>query len=115
MSAYTQPWKSITGVPAENFATKRYTAVTFNADGKVVSATADGQAVGIIYEPNNIDEPAQVVAQGFAYCVFGGTVATGDALSVGTGGKLVKATSGVVIGIAAVGGTADSIGTVLLK
>lgn len=115
MGAYSQVWKSITGVPAEDFKEKRYTAVNFNEDGKVVSATAGGASVGIIYEPNNIDEPAQVVVHGAAYAVYGADVEAGQELEVGTDGKLVPLTTGKAVGIAAVSGAADEIGTVLLK
>lgn len=115
MGAFEQPWKTLTGVPAVDFATKRYTAVTYDTAGKVVTPAVGKNIIGVIQEPNNVDEPAQVVAQGFSFAIFGGTVATGADVEVGADGTFVTATTGTVVGIAAVGGVAGDIGTVLLK
>lgn len=111
---FDQIWKSITGVPAVDFKDKRHTAVNYQEDGRVVSATAAGHSIGIIYEPNNVDEPAQVVASGYAFVRYGAAVKAGQALEVGTGGKLIPLATGVKVGIAAVSGPADSLGTVFL-
>jgi len=114
-NAYSQVWKSITGVPATDMSAKRYTFVNFNADGKVVTPAAGGAAVGVIYEPNNVDEPAQVVASGFAFIKLGGTVAAGDEVETNASGQAIKLATGKSLGIAAVGGAAGALGTVLLK
>jgi hypothetical protein len=116
MKAFKQVWKSLTGVPAVSFADKRYTFVNYDANGKIVTATAAGVSVGIIEEPNGIDEPAQVIASGFSFVVFGGAVASGQEVEVGANGRAVVLAGGRSAGIAAVGGAAaGDIGTVLLK
>lgn len=119
--AFKQVWKSITGVPAVDFAGKRYTAVQFNAEGDIIPAVAGGPVVGILEEPNNVGEPAQVVASGFMFAVLGATVAAGSAVMSDANGKLVAHVSAAspatnhVVGILQVGGVLNDIGTVLLK
>ncbi|MNM08211.1 hypothetical protein D3C81_182770 [compost metagenome] len=113
--AFEQSWKNITGNPAIDFKDKRYTFVNYNANGDVIAATAAGTAIGIIQEPNNINEPAQVMVHGVSFVLLGGTVAGGDEVEIGAGGEMVKATTGKVVGICAVGGVSGDIGSVLLK
>lgn len=113
--AFDQVWKSITGVPGVSLKAHRYKAVNYNADEKTVLATAKGNAVGIVYEPFEVDQPVQIVAQGFAFCVYGAAVTAGQPLEVGSDGKLIPYTDGIIIGTAAVSADADAIGTVLLK
>lgn len=113
--AYKQVWKSITGVPAENFAGKRYTFVTYNSEGKIIPAAAGGIAIGVLEEPNDVDQPAQVVAQGFMFVKLGAALEPGVEVQVGDNGTAVALADGKSVGILHVGGTAGSIGTVLLK
>lgn len=113
--AFDQVWKSVTGVPAIDFKDLRYTAVNFNADEKITTAAAGTNAIGIIYDPLDIDQPAQVVVHGFAFCRYGAAVEAGQELEVGTGGKLIPLTTGKLVGTAAISAGADAIGTVLLK
>lgn len=118
--AYKQVWKSVTGIPSEDFKGDRYTAVSYTANGLIKQAGAGEPIVGILEEPNDVGEPAQVVAQGFMFAVLGGTVAAGDAVMSDASGRFVKyeaAAEGTnhVAGIAHVGGVANGIGTVLLK
>lgn len=118
--AFKQVWKSVTGIPAENFEGDRYTAVTFNAEGTIDQAELGQYAIGILEEPNDIGEPAQVVAQGFMFVEFGAAVTAGQMTMVGANGRIVPyaaATEGTnyPLGIAQVGGALGDIGTVLLK
>lgn len=113
--AFDQVWKSITGVPGVSLKAHRYKAVNYNADEKTVLATAGGNAVGIVYEPFEIDQPVQIVAQGFAFCVYGAAVNAGQPLEVGANGTLVPHDEGIIIGTAAITAAANAIGTVLLK
>lgn len=113
--AFEIAWRHITGNPAVNFNGKRYTFVNYDADGNVVPATAGGATIGVIQEPNDVNQPAQIMALGFSFVVLGGTVAPGDEIEVGTDGKAVKLASGKSVGICAVGGNAGDMGTVLLK
>ena len=115
MKAYQQAWKHITVVPAVNFDGKRYTFANVNSDGKGITAAAGEVAIGVIQEPNNIDEPAQVMAQGVSFIILGGTVAAGAQVEVGADGKAIALATGVPVGICLVGGVADDIGSVLLK
>jgi hypothetical protein len=113
--AFEQHWKNITGNPGISFAGKRYTLVNYNAAGDVIAATAAGTTIGVIQEPNNINEPAQVTVHGVSYVILGGTVAAGQEMEVGANGKAVVLASGKSIGICAVGGVLDDIGSILLK
>ncbi|MNU72330.1 hypothetical protein D3C71_617860 [compost metagenome] len=113
--AFEQPWKNITGNPAIDFTTKRYTFVNYNANGDVTTAAAAGTAIGIIQEPNKINEPAQVMVHGVSFVVLGGTVAGGEEVEIGADGKMVKLAAGKAVGICAVGGVSGDIGSVLLK
>ena len=114
--AFKQVWKSITGTPSESLAGKRYRFVNYDANGDIVVATAGGVSIGITEEPNGIQEPTQVIAQGFMFVEYGGAVVAGTEVEVGTDGKAVALNTGKVAGIAVVGGAADGdLGTVLLK
>lgn len=129
--AFEQPFKYITGIPAVDFTEKRYYGVKFNTDGNIVLAGAGDPIVGVIQEPNDIDEPAQVMQSGITFAVFGGIVADGAEVSMDANGKFVAAstatftdkttadhilTTSKVVGIAVVGAGADlDIGCVLLK
>ena len=115
MPAYEQVWKSITGVPGENFANKRYTFVNLDSSEKLVTASAGEIAIGVIQEPNNVGEPAQVVVHGVSFVQLGGTVAAGAEVEVGADGTAVALATGKAVGICVVGGGAGDIGSVLLK
>lgn len=110
--AFSQVWKSITGVPAVNLT--RYTLVTYNPAGDVVPATAGAKAIGVTYEPNKVGEPAQVVASGFAFVILGEDIEAGVEIEAGVDGKAVALATGKSVGILAVGGIAGDIGTVFL-
>lgn len=113
--AFEQAWKNITGNPAIDFKDKRYTFVNYDANGNVVAATAAGTTIGVIQEPNNINQPAQVMVHGVSFITLGGTVAAGEEVEVGAAGKMVKLATGKAVGICAVGGVSGDIGSVLLK
>jgi len=111
--AFSQVWKSITGMPAAQLT--RYTFVKYDANGDVTTAGAGEAAVGVTYEPNGVGEPAQVVASGFAFITLGGTVAAGAEVESDAAGKAVTLATGKSLGVLAVGGAAGDIGTILLK
>ena len=109
------PFKSITLIPGADLAEKRYHFVTVNAGGKGVVAGAGVKAVGVLQEPNNIDQPAQVMVSGVSFVKLGGIVAAGDPISIDADGKAVKTvTTATVVGVALVGGAAGAIGSVLI-
>lgn len=114
--AYEMPFGRITMVPAIDFKDARYTLVNFNADGKAIHAVGGKNAVGVIQEPNNINEPAQVTTHGISFVILGATAKAGDNLSVGTDGKAIPVDADTaVVGICVVGGEAGDIGSILLK
>ena len=115
MGAYEMKFRNLTLVPKTDMAAKRYTAVTVDAAGLGVTATAAGYMVGILQEPNGVGEPAQVTVAGISFAILGGVVATGAAVEVGADGKFVTATTGKTVGICMVGGASGAIGSVLLK
>jgi hypothetical protein len=122
MKAFTQVWKSITGVPAASMADKRYTFVTYDTNSKVITPAADGASVvGVIYEPNGADEPAQVVASGFAFVQLGANLSAGADVMANASGQAVAYALGTapayntLVGTLVVGGSTGEIGTVLLK
>lgn len=129
-TAYEYPIRYLTGNPAADFTNKRYTAVKFDANGDIVPCGAGERAIGIIQEPNNVGEPAQVMIEGISFAVLGGTVAPNDEVSVDANGHIVKASTATfsdtgatahtlnttaVIGVCVVGGNAGEIGSILLK
>lgn len=114
--AFQQVWKSITGMPARNLKDRRYTLVNFTSGEEIDTANPGGHAVGVLYEPNDVGQPAQVVASGFAFVYYGDTVQAGQPLAVGDNGKAVPATGdAVVVGIAAVNGEDGALGTIFLR
>lgn len=114
MSAYEIPGKRYTFVTAADLTAKRYHAVTLGAGGVNV-ATAAKAITGVLQTPEEAGRPAQVMVDGITFGVLGGTVAEGDLVEVGADGAFVKATSGVVVGQAVVGGDTGAIGSILLK
>lgn len=114
MHAYDQVWKSITGDPGESFAGKRYTFATLNKDHKAVTPAAGKLSLGVAYESNEIGQPMQIVASGFAFIKLGAALEAGQEVEVGEGGKAVALTTGKSAGYLVVGGPADAIGTVYL-
>lgn len=121
MSVFDQAWKSVTGIPATDMTDKRYTFVKLNTSGKIVTATAGSAAIGVLYEPNKVDEPAQVVAQGYAFVKLGAALQPGTPVMSDDNGYAVAHTVATapaynyVLGILVVGGNTGDIGTVLLK
>lgn len=113
--AYEMPFKSITLVPKVDMTANRYAFVTVDATGKAVIATAAGNAIGALQDPNNIDQPANVMVSGVTFAVADGTIAAGDVIEVGALGKAKKHSSGTVVGIALVGGASGAVVSVLLK
>lgn len=116
--AFEQVWKSVTGNPAVDLKDHRYAFVMYNEDGNVIPATEGAKAVGVNYEPNNVDEPAQVVASGFAFIVLGADIPAGTAVMSDAEGKAVAFAAGEgashALGTLAVGGVTGDIGTILL-
>lgn len=118
--AFEQVWKSITGMPAVDLKDHRYAFVKYNEDEKIVPAKTGDYAVGVNYEPNNVDEPSQVVAQGYAFIVLGEVIPAGTPVMSNDDGHAVAhtaATEGTnhVLGVLSVGGEAGDIGTILLR
>lgn len=115
IKAYEIPGKSITLVPTDSFEGKRYTLVTVGTNGELVTATAAGNAVGVLQTPGIAGEPCRVMIDGVSFVKLGGTVANGAAVEVGPNGTVVTADTGKVVGIALVGGAANDIGCILIK
>ena len=114
IKAYEMPFNKLTINPAVDFKEKRYTFVTVNAEGNGVTPAAGAAAIGVIQEPNSINEPAQVIVGGVSFIVLGGTVTAGQAVEVGADGKAVAHDQGVKVGICLVGGESGDIGSVLI-
>jgi hypothetical protein len=118
MGAFSQVWKSVTGTPEVDLKDHRYHLVSYSPAGdlKVKPTAAGKSAVGVAYEPNQVGQPTQIVASGFAYVYLGATVVAGDDAASDADGKAVKAAEGdSVVGTIVVGGSAGAIGTILLK
>lgn len=117
-NSFDQIWKSITGIPTADLTDKRYRFGAFGTDGSLKVASATDYPIGVIYEPNKAEQPTQVVASGFAFVVLGATLTAGVPVASDTNGKaiaFVDGTTGPIVGILAVGGDADELGTILLK
>lgn len=124
MKAFEQPRTSITLVPATSFKDKRYTFVTVDTNGNMVTPAAGADVAGVLQTPGIATEPCNVMTDGVSFIVLGGTVAAGDPISTDATGKAVKATMDTttttlaktaVVGMALVGGSSGDIGCVLLK
>lgn len=93
----------------------QFTAVKLDTTNplQVVAAAAGNLALGVLQNKPIAGEAAEVMTEGISKCVYGGTVAVGDRLAVGTGGKLVVATAGAwIVGQALLAGVANDIGSV---
>lgn len=107
---------AFTGNCDSDFTNKLYTFVEKKANGNVDTATAKGTAWGVAYEEPKKDQPVRIVDGGYAFIYLGGTVAEGDSLAVGAGGRAVKAAADdAIVGTCHAGGAAGDLGTVLLK
>lgn len=115
MNAYEMKFRNLTLVPAEDFKDKRYTFVAPNADGKGVTPAAGAIAVGVIQEPNNVEEPAQVTVAGVSFIQIGAALVAGQEVEVGPAGKAIPLATGRSVGICMVGGSEGDLGSVLLK
>jgi hypothetical protein len=113
--AFEMPVKALTINPAVDFSEKRYRFVTLDSNGNGIIAPAGKAAIGVIQEPNNVNQPANVMFQGISFIVFDGTVASGAEVEVGTDGKAKTRSTGTLAGIAIVGGADGDIGCVLIK
>lgn len=114
MHAYENVRHAFTGNVKSDFTEKLYTFVAIQADQTIDTAAAGGQIMGVAYENPKATQPCRVVDGGYAFIKLGGTVAAGDAIEVGANGTAVKATTGTVVGICAVGGAVGDIGTIRL-
>lgn len=70
-------------------------------------ATAAGKAFGVSNTQGAIGDRVPVDVMGTTIATAGGAFVDGDELEVGTAGKLVKKTTGVVVAIALQAATAD--------
>ncbi|MNP28974.1 hypothetical protein D3C76_1219790 [compost metagenome] len=113
--AYENVWKTLTGIPKVSLAGKRYTFVSEDTDGGLVTAPAGGYILGITNEPNGVGEPTQIHATGELFIKLGGTVAPGQAMQVGPNGTGIVNNASTVVGICRVGGNAGDIGTIFIK
>jgi hypothetical protein len=95
----------------------QYTFVAANSSGKVVSATAGGDVLGVLQNTPTSDGAAQVLTSGVSKVKCSGTVTAGLAVKVAasTFGAVNASTSGKGVGIALESGTSGQIVAVLLK
>lgn len=82
----------------------------------IVAYAAGQNFIGLTQQPGLQGDGICVMLQGISRCMALGTWATGDALSVGAGGKLQKAgSSDTIFAIALESAVAGDISTCLLK
>ena len=115
MGAFQQPYKSMTVIPGVDLQAHRHKFVHLNANGKGILAAAGGATVGILQEPNDVDQPANVMIDGISFVYFDGAVAPGDEVEVGLEGRAKKLSTGKKAGICIVGGADGEVGSVLIK
>lgn len=124
--AYEQVWKSITGMPAESLKDKRYHFGKIDSSGNLAVAGNGEKVVGVIYEPNEVGQPTQVVVAGIAFITLGGTVAAGAEVQSDANGAAITREPGDIVegdfveggrsaGVCLVGGTEGDIGCILLN
>ncbi|MMZ45268.1 hypothetical protein D3C76_169780 [compost metagenome] len=114
-TAYEQVWKSLTVMPGQDFAGKRYTFVKLNSSGLGVAPAAGDAVIGVNYEENNVGQPAQTVIHGVAFIKLGATIAAGAEAQTDAAGAAIPLATGKAAGIILVGGVAGDIGSILLK
>ena len=115
MGAYEMPFKRITLIPKVDLTAKRYCAVTVDSTGKAILPAAKAAIVGILQEPNNVDQPAQVMVSGVSFVILKGAVAAGAEVEVTADGTVQTLTDGKAVGICLVGGADGAIGSILLN
>jgi hypothetical protein len=121
VAAYEMPVKNLTLIPAVDLTAARYKFVFLDANGNGVLATAGGLTIGVLQEPNDVDQPARVMFSGISFIYLDGVVPNGSPVEVGANGKakahVVGTSTGTIVGIAVVGGSdaAGTIGSVLIK
>lgn len=90
---------SITTIAAADLSDYQYRAVKLNSDEEVNLASEGEKMSGILQDaPDAADKACIVAYDGISKAVAGGEIDAGDDVEVGTDGKLIKATSGEVIG-----------------
>ena len=108
MSIDTSPAKVFT--TAESLSGGAFTAVKIDSDG-VVTAGASSVAVGLLTSENELpileNEDVTVQISGGGYFLTAESIAAGDLLTSGAGGKAVKATTGDFIFAQAMSGGAS--------
>lgn len=112
--AYEIPGEAITLVPATSFEDKRYTFVTVDASGNMVTPGAGVLPVGVVQIPAIANEPARVMTSGVSFIKLGDTVAVGASVETDANGAAITASTGKVRGVCLVGGTAGQIGCIQL-
>lgn len=85
----------------------QYTFVNRNSAGKVITATANAKAIGVLWNAPNTDQAATVITGGQPHVYASAAIAVGAEVAVGTGGKAKTAAStNVVVGYARTAATA---------
>lgn len=111
-----QQYETVSSEPAAADLTgNQWCAVTMNSSGLMAVATAGAMCDGILQNPDAASgKQARYAWVGRLKVKYGGTVAIGADLMVGTGGTLITATTGnVIVGKAQVAGTNGTIGRAL--
>lgn len=108
--------QSISLVAGADLSAKQFHVVKVNSSGQAVAANAtDVAQVGILQDKPISGVAGSVAVNGVSKAAFGGTVASGAAVTSDANGKIVAATTGKqIIGFALQGGVSGDIGSVLI-
>ena len=80
-------------VAAADLSALQYTFGALDATGGVVAATANGPAVGVIYNTPTSGQAVQLINEGQAQVYASAAIAAGAEIAVATGGKAKTAAS----------------------
>lgn len=113
--AYEMPRTAITIVPTADFSEKRHTFATISSAGALATTEAGAKAIGVLQTPGISGEPCNVMTEGVSFIIVGATLVPGQEVESDATGKAIPLATGKSNGICLVGGTAGSIGCILVK
>jgi len=107
--AFEESLKSISRTASGDLSSSQYHAMVVNASGQLAAASATGAMDGLLQnKPDAAGDAATLGIDGVSKAVVGASVTAGDDLAVGSGGKLITATTGdVVVARALADGSGD--------
>ena len=114
--ATQSPLLPISVFAGADLSAQQYRCVKLNTStGKAVVAGAGEAILGVLQQPRVADQEVTVEVAGTTKVVAGNTVTPGIQLEVGTDGRVIPLNTGILVGYAITGGSANQIIEMLIK